>query len=61
MCRAWDESVLLDCYLLDLDIIIISENIDLKKYLGYRKVKTVRVYMWIGLMIIISFKKDFKS
>ena len=27
--------------------------------MGYSKVKTVRVYVWIGLTIILFFRKDF--
>ena len=32
----------------------------LKNVLGYRKVKTIRVYVWIGLTIILSFKNILK-
>ena len=45
-----------------LDIIIISDSrYWFQKCLGYRKVKTVRVYVWIGLTIIFSFEKDFEK
>ena len=32
----------------------------LRNGLGYSKVKTVRVYVWIGLTITFSFEKDFE-
>ena len=48
-------------YLFDLDIIIISlDLISKKKKFGYRKVKPICVYVWIGLTIIISFEKILK-
>ena len=34
---------------------------DIKNIFGYRKVKTIRVYVWIGLTIIISFERNFNS
>ena len=39
----------------------IRKDIGFKTVLGYRKVKTVRVYVWIGLTIIFSFEKDFEK
>ena len=47
-------------YLFDLDTIIISLDL-ISKYFGYRKVKTIRIYVWIGLTIIFSFEKDFEN
>ena len=55
------QAFLLDFYLLDLDIITISDKYHFRNILVYRKVKTVRVYVWIGLTIIFSFEKDLKS
>ena len=41
---------------------IISEKILVfKNVLGYRKVKAIRIYVWIGLTIIFSFDKDFEK
>ena len=48
ICGAWDASVPLDCYLLVFrHYDNIRQDIDFKTVLGYRKVKTVRVYVWI--------------
>ena len=43
--------------LICLDIIIISLDFDIKNVLGYSKVKTVRVYVWAGLTIILFVSK----
>ena len=44
-----------------VDTIIISPDFDIKIFLVYRKVKTICVYVWIGLTIIISFERIFES
>ena len=58
ICRAWDASVPLDFYLLVFrHYYNIRQDIGFKNVLGYRKVKTVRVYVWAGLTITLSFDR----